>query len=456
MNIKTIILAAGQGTRMRSEKPKVLHKIAGTTLLEHVANTSFRLPDNKVYVVYGHGADQVLEELAALPVSWIEQAQRLGTGHAVQQAIDHIHDEDHVLILYGDVPLLELATIEALLNEVGSKTMALLTVHLDDPRGYGRIIRDTSGKVIQIVEEKDASGTIKAIDEVNTGIMAVPGKPLKNWLTRLKNNNAQKEYYLTDIIAMAVHDGFAIATVGAQNPDEVLGVNDKIQLAHLERVYQRQQAQQLMQQGVTLYDPTRFDLRGRLEQAGSDIEIDANVILQGNIRLGNRVRIGANSIIRDSVIADDVEILPNCIIDQAYIGAGSRIGPFARLRPQTELAAQVHIGNFVEIKKTAVAAGSKINHLSYIGDARVGEQVNIGAGTITCNYDGANKYQTIIGNRAFIGSNAQLIAPVTIGENATIGAGSTISKEAPDNQLTLTRAKQISIAGWKRPKKQES
>ncbi len=455
MKIKTVILAAGQGTRMRSARPKVLHRIAGKALLEHVYDMSSQLDNNTVNVVYGHGAELVLQELQHLSVNWIEQQQQLGTGHAVQQAVDHIEDQDVVLILYGDVPLLKLETVKELLGMVSENSLGLLTVELKDPKGYGRIVRDQGDRVIKIVEEKDADDKIRQINEVNTGILSLKGKRLKNWLSNLENNNAQKEYYLTDIIEMAVQDEVRIETVQAETLDEVLGVNDRIQLSHLERVFQKEQAAQLMSQGVTLLDPSRFDLRGKIETIGTDVEIDINVVLEGELNLGNNVKIGANCIIKNAVIGDNVEILPNCVIEDATVGTGSRIGPFARLRPQTELSGQVHIGNFVEIKKSKVAEGSKINHLSYVGDSIVGSGVNIGAGTITCNYDGVNKHQTIIEDGAFIGSDSQLVAPVKVGKNATIGAGSTITKNTPEDQLTLTRAKQISLKSWLRPTKQE-
>lgn len=455
MKITTIILAAGKGTRMRSELPKVLHKIAGKPLLQHVYDMSSQLQNNSIKIVYGHGAEQVLETLKGLNAGWFEQEHQLGTGHAVQQVKDQLRADDTVLILYGDVPLLKLSTVKQLLALVSTKSLALLTVHLDNPQGYGRIVRNNQGLVTKIVEEKDASDTETRIREVNTGIMAVQGDQLLKWLSRLNNNNAQGEYYLTDIIEMAVADHINIATCHPRTVDEVLGVNNRIQLSHLERVYQKEQANRLMERGVTLYDPARFDLRGAIENLGQDIEIDINVILEGKISIGNSVKIGANTRITDSIIEDNVEILANCVIENAVIGQGSRIGPFARLRPDTVLANDVHIGNFVEIKKSSVAEGSKINHLSYIGDSTVGSKVNIGAGTITCNYDGVNKFQTVIGDGAFIGSNTQLVAPVTVGRNATIGAGSTITKDSPENQLTLSRAKQVTISGWQRPVKKE-
>ena len=455
MKITTIILAAGKGTRMCSDLPKVLHKIANRPLLRHVYDMSYQLNNNVIKIVYGHGANLVRKVLADIDVSWVEQKQQLGTGHAVQQVSDQISDSDIVLILYGDVPLLKLATVKDLLANVSDKTLALLTVNLKNPIGYGRIVRDSSGKVTKIVEEKDASITEKEIVEGNTGIMAVEGNKLKKWLNQLSNDNAQGEYYLTDIIEMAVADQITIITTQPESVDEVLGVNNRIQLSHLERVYQQEQAIMLMERGVTLMDPARFDLRGTIVKLGIDIVCDVNVIIEGENSIGNNVIIGANTHIKNSIIGDNVEILANCIIENSVVGQGSKIGPYARLRPETVLAENVHIGNFVELKKSTVASFSKINHLSYIGDATVGAQVNIGAGTITCNYDGVNKFRTIIEDGAFIGSDTQLIAPVTVGKNATIGAGSTITRDSPENQLTLSRAKQMTLAGWKRPVKHD-
>jgi bifunctional UDP-N-acetylglucosamine pyrophosphorylase/glucosamine-1-phosphate N-acetyltransferase len=453
MKIKTLILAAGQGTRMRSKLPKVLHKIADRALLHHMYDTSVQLENNEIFVIYGHGGELVKNQLAHLNVTWIEQAQQLGTGHAVKQAENYFNNDDIVLVLYGDVPLLKKSTIETLLANVSENSLALLTVTLANPTGYGRIVRDQQHRIIKIVEQKDANEAEQQITEVNTGILATQGGKLKNWLARLGNNNAQQEYYLTDIIEMAVNDGLTVISNQPSNEDEVLGVNNRQQLAHLERVFQLEQANKLMEVGVTLRDPARVDVRGQFSKLGQDIEVDVNVIFAGTNQIAENVKIGANCVIKNSVIGENVEILPNSIIEDAVVGANCRIGPFARLRPEAQLATDVHIGNFVEIKKSTVASGSKINHLSYIGDSIVGSGVNIGAGTITCNYDGVNKFQTIIEDGVFIGSDTQLIAPVTVGKNATIGAGSTITKNAPAEQLTLSRPAQYSVPGWQRPVK---
>jgi bifunctional UDP-N-acetylglucosamine pyrophosphorylase / glucosamine-1-phosphate N-acetyltransferase len=453
MNITTVILAAGKGTRMRSDLPKVMHKIAGKPLLEHVYDMSAQLGDTSITIIYGHGGDYVKSALSHLNAGWVEQREQKGTGHAVQQVADRLPDADAILILYGDVPLLKAETVNVLLSNVSDSSMGLLTMKLADPAGYGRIVRDAQGLVQKIVEEKDASSAEKQIDEINTGIMAVKGDRLKSWLSRLQNNNAQGEYYLTDIIQMAVNENIRVITNNPLNEDEVMGVNNRQQLSHLERVFQLEQANSLMEQGVTLRDPSRFDLRGRISQLGQDIEIDFNVLLEGDIKLGNNVKIGVNTHIINSTIGDNVEVLDNCVIENAVVGEGSRVGPFARLRPDTVLAKHVHVGNFVEIKKSNVADKSKINHLSYIGDTEIGSGVNVGAGTITCNYDGVNKFKTIIEDGAFIGSDTQLVAPVTIGKNATIGAGSTITKDCPENQLTISRVKQFAIPEWQRPVK---
>lgn len=450
-NVSVIILAAGQGSRMKSALPKVLHPIAGKALVQHVIDTSYQLNANKIIGVYGHGGDIVPKTINDDNVSWVVQAEQLGTGHAVDQAMPEIEDNDIAVILYGDVPLIKSETLNKLID-VAKTDFALLTVELDDPSGYGRIVRGENGIVERIVEHKDSNDAEKLISEINTGILACNGGKLRQWLKQLDNSNAQGEYYLTDVIAMAVKDGVVVTTVNPQNEEEVLGVNSRIQLAELEGFYQLSNAQDLMEQGVTVIDPTRLDIRGSVS-VGKDVTLDINVILEGNVTIGDNVMIGANCVIKDSTIESGVVMQPMCCVDQAYIGAGSKVGPFARVRPGTKTESDTHIGNFVEIKNSNVAKGSKINHLSYIGDTDMGEGVNIGAGTITCNYDGANKHRTEIGDNVFIGSDTQLIAPVKVGDGATIGAGSTISKDTPENELTLTRAKQTSVKGWQRPAK---
>ena len=452
MKLGVVILAAGQGTRMKSDLPKVLHRLAGKPLLGHVIDCARSLSPVEIVVVYGHGGERVravFDEQQDL--QWVEQAEQLGTGHAVQQAMPVLKTAEQVLILYGDVPLTRSETLQSLVAATEHQGFGLLTVTLDNPTGYGRIVRNDGGRVQRIVEQKDASAEELTIDEVNTGIMCVPREHLAEWLGGLSNSNAQGEYYLTDVLAMAVADGFDIQVQQPALAVEAEGVNNRGQLATLERAHQRNIADQLMVDGVTLRDPSRLDVRGRVTH-GRDCEIDINVIIDGDVTLGNRVRIGANCVLRNAVLGDDVEILENCVIEDATVGAASKVGPFARLRPGAELVGEAHIGNFVEIKKSVVGLGSKVNHLSYIGDTEIGEGVNIGAGTITCNYDGANKHKTVIGDRAFIGSNSALVAPVTIGENATVGAGSVIGKDAPADKLTLTRAKQVSV-DWRRPTK---
>ncbi|MHB1238986.1 MAG: bifunctional UDP-N-acetylglucosamine diphosphorylase/glucosamine-1-phosphate N-acetyltransferase GlmU [Gammaproteobacteria bacterium] len=450
--MSTIILAAGQGTRMRSGFPKVLHPVAGRCLLEHVVAAALRLEGRAIHVVYGHGGQAVPERLAALPVHWVEQAEQLGTGHAVAQALPAVPPEDTVLVLYGDVPLITAGTLERLVGEAGNSRLALLTVELPDPTGYGRIVRGPGGGVLRIVEEKDANVQERALREGNTGILAGPAGMLARWLAALDKNNAQGEFYLTDVVAMAVADGVDVPTVAPASIAEVMGVNDRIQLAERERDYRLREAQRLMRDGVTLRDPERFDLRGEV-RAGRDVVIDVNVVLEGVVHLGDRVRIGPNSVIRNTRIGDDTEILSHTLIEDAVIGPGCRVGPFARVRPGTDLAAGVHVGNFVELKNAQVADGSKINHLSYIGDTTVGRRVNIGAGTITCNYDGANKHRTVIEDEVFIGSDTQLVAPVTVGGGATIGAGTTVTRDAPPGELTVSRVPQQTRPGWKRPVK---
>ena len=453
-NLTVVILAAGQGTRMKSDLPKVLHRIANKSILEHVIATAQQLGAGSISVVYGHGGERVPQTLAHLPVNWIEQAEQLGTGHAVAQAIPSIPANDIVLVLYGDVPLISKETLVELIAAAGKDSLGLLTAKLDDPSGYGRIVRDESNKVVRIVEHKDASVEERQINEINTGLLAVGRNKLASWLEKLDNKNAQGEYYLTDIIALSVQDNTDINTTSVNNIAEVMGINDKVQLAEMEREYQMNQAEKLMRQGVTLRDPRRVDIRGDVT-VGKDIEIDVNVIFEGTVKLGDRVSVGAGSILRDVVVGDDVTIKDYCVIEDANIGAACQIGPFARIRPETRLEENVHIGNFVEVKKSQIDKGSKINHLSYIGDTTMGSKVNIGAGTITCNYDGANKHQTKIGNDVFVGSDTQFIAPVEIGDGATIGAGSTITKEVLAGELTLSRSKQVSIKGWQRPRKKK-
>ena len=450
--LSIIILAAGLGKRMYSKLPKVLHKLAGKPLIRHVLDTAIALQPNSIHIVYGHGGEQVRAVIADTNINWAPQAQQLGTGHAVSQAMPNIADDAMVLVLCGDVPLTSPTTLQALSSQVDADSLGVLTVVLDNPYGYGRIVRNAQGQVERIVEEKDADINQQQIKEINTGIFIVPAAHLRRWLASLNNNNAQGEYYLTDIVALAVAENRAIHTSVTNDMYEVMGVNNRLQLATLERYYQTQQVNQLMLAGVTVHDPARLDIRGTV-QAGHDVSIDVNVILEGEITLGHRVKIGPHTIIHNAKIGDDVEILSHCVIEDVVIGANCRIGPYARLRPATVLAEQVHIGNFVELKKSTVAQGSKINHLSYIGDSEIGSGVNIGAGTITCNYDGVNKHKTIIGDRAFIGSDTQFIAPVTVGAGATIGAGSTITQNAPAEALTVSRSPQETINGWQRPQK---
>jgi bifunctional UDP-N-acetylglucosamine pyrophosphorylase/glucosamine-1-phosphate N-acetyltransferase len=452
--LSIVILAAGQGKRMNSDLPKVLQPLAGRPLLAHVIATARSLEPASVHVVYGHGGDQVLEALRAEPVKWVQQAQQLGTGHAVLQVAPQLPDDALILILYGDVPLITRETLEKLIALASTRELGLLTVELDDPTGYGRVVRDSRGRVRRVVEQKDASKKELAIDECNTGVLAAPARNLKKWLGRLKNDNAQREYYLTDVISMAVKDRIIVKPLLATSVEEVLGVNDKSQLAVVEAAYRRRRAGDLMSAGATVIDPQRLDVRGSVE-LGRDVFLDVNVVFEGRVRLGNRVRIGPGCVIRDAVVGDDTEIFAHCVVDNAIIGESCRVGPFARIRPSTTLAANVHIGNFVEVKNSQLGVGSKANHLTYLGDTVVGADVNVGAGTITCNYDGANKWPTHIEDRAFIGSGSMLVAPVRIEAGATIGAGSTITQNAPREQLTLGRARQVTIEGWQRPKKRE-
>lgn len=452
MPLSIVILAAGQGKRMKSDLPKVLQPLAGRPLLAHVLEAAKPLNADATYVVYGHGGEQVKAALSDRPVSWVLQSQQLGTGHAVAQAMPTIPDDHDVLVLYGDVPLVLAATLQSLVRSSSDRSIGLLTVKLADPSGYGRIVRDGAGNVVRIVEQKDANTKERAIDEVNTGLLAAPARSLRRWLTALKNDNAQGEYYLTDIIVMAVRDGLKIDAVIAPTEIEVLGVNDKVQLAQLEAALRAERARQLMLDGVTLADPARVDIRGEV-RVGRDVFIDVNAVLVGKVVLGDRARIGPNCYLKDCEIGADTEIHPNCVIDTAVVGTHNSIGPFARLRPQSVLHEHVHIGNFVEVKKSEIGAGSKANHLTYLGDATVGRNVNVGAGTVTVNYDGVNKWRTEIGDGAFVGSGSMLVAPVKIGANANTGAGSTITRDAPEGKLTLARARQVTLEEWKRPQK---
>jgi bifunctional UDP-N-acetylglucosamine pyrophosphorylase/glucosamine-1-phosphate N-acetyltransferase len=437
---------------MKSALPKVLHAVAGRPMLHHVIATAKRLGAEKIHTVIGHGAEQVRETIAEPQVNWVVQDEQLGTGHAVAQALPHLPDNARVLVLYGDVPLTRHETLDTMVSTLDDTTLALLTVTLDNPTGYGRIVRDSENKVASIIEQKDATAEQQAIREVNTGILAVSARHLKNWLPALSNANAQGEYYLTDIIAMAVDTGLTITVSQPRSSFEVQGVNNRLQLSELERWYQRREAERLMAEGATLADPSRIDVRGDLT-IGNDILIDVNVVFEGAVEIGNNVSIGPGCVIKNTRIAEGTRINANSIIEGATIGVNAQIGPFARLRPGTELADNTKVGNFVETKKAIVGPGSKINHLSYVGDALLGSNVNVGAGTITCNYDGVNKYKTIIGDGVFVGSNSSLVAPVTIAAQATIGAGSTITRDVADDELAVARGRQRNIPGWERPKK---
>ncbi|MBY4676557.1 bifunctional UDP-N-acetylglucosamine diphosphorylase/glucosamine-1-phosphate N-acetyltransferase GlmU [Marinobacterium arenosum] len=451
MSVDVVILAAGQGSRMKSALPKVLHRVGGKPMVQHVIDRASQLDNAKLHVVIGHGADQLREALAGQPLTFALQQQQLGTGHAVAQAMPAV-GEGVVLVLYGDVPLTEQQTMQQLVNIAAQGKLGLLTVELADPTGYGRIIRNERQQVVAIIEQKDASEAQRAVREVNTGILALPAKALAEWLPQLSAENAQGEYYLTDIIAMAAGQGMPIEAIQPGCEQEVQGVNNRLQLATLERWYQQQQAEQLMLGGVTLADPARIDLRGEIEH-GQDICIDINVVLEGRVKIGNNVLIESNCVIRDSEIADGAHIKANSHLEQAQVGAGCEVGPYARLRPGTELADKAKIGNFVETKKARIGPGSKVNHLSYVGDSLIGQGVNIGAGTITCNYDGVNKFRTEIGDGAFIGSNSSLVAPVQIGAGATVAAGSTVTKAVADDELAVARGKQRNISSWQKPRK---
>ncbi len=449
MNI--VILAAGQGKRMHSNLPKVLHPVAGKPLAQHVIDTARSLAPEKLIVVHGHGGAVVQATLAADDLLWAEQAQQLGTGHAVAQALPLLGEAAQTLVLYGDVPLTSAATLRALLD-AGRAGLSILTVDLENPTGYGRILRDASGQVQRIVEEKDASVEEKAVREVNTGIMAIPTARLGAWLGQLKNNNAQGEYYLTDIVALAVAEGVPVRTAQPAGEWEVLGVNSKVQLAELERQHQRNIADGLLVAGVRLADPARIDVRGELTH-GRDVAIDVGCVFEGRVELADGVDVGPYCVLKNVKVGPGTRIAAFCHFEDAVIGPDGVLGPYARLRPGAELGPEVHIGNFVEVKKSRIGAQSKANHLAYIGDAEIGERVNVGAGTITCNYDGANKFKTIIEDDVFIGSDTQLVAPVTVGRGATLGAGTTLTKNAPPDALTVSRAKQVTLSNWQRPQK---
>jgi bifunctional UDP-N-acetylglucosamine pyrophosphorylase/glucosamine-1-phosphate N-acetyltransferase len=450
--MEVIVLAAGQGKRMRSVLPKVLQPLAAKPMLAHVLDTARTLEARRIVVVYGHGGEVVREALDAPDLAWARQDPPQGTGHAVQQAMPLVEDGDTALILYGDVPLIGVPTLQRLMAAASDTALALLTVSMDNPTGYGRILRDGAGKVTRIVEEKDATPDERQVREVNTGILAAPVTRLRQWLGNLKNDNAQGEYYLTDIIAMAVADGLDVVTTQPDAFEETLGVNNKTQLAELERIHQRNIARRLTDAGVTVIDPARLDVRGSLE-CGRDVEIDINCVFEGTVVLGDGVRIGANCIVRNATLGAGTRVAPFSQIEDTITGEACIIGPYARTRPGTVLGNDVHLGNFVEVKNSTIADHSKANHLAYVGDADIGQRVNVGAGTITCNYDGANKFRTVIEDDVFIGSDTQLVAPVRVGKGATLGAGTTLTKDAPAEQLTVSRAKQISLAGWQRPVK---
>ena len=454
MTLNVVILAAGQGKRMHSDRPKVLHALAGGPLVGHVVGTARALQPRRIVVVYGHGGEQVKEVLQAPDLVFARQEPQLGTGHALLQALPHLDPAVPTVVLYGDVPLITVQTLQRLIRAADSG-LAVLSAELDDPRGYGRLIRDRHGYVDSIVEERDANERQRAIREVNTGFMVLPTAELASWLGQLSNRNAQGEYYLTDVVAVARRAGMPVAAVIVQDVRETLGINSKMQLAQVERIYQARYAEQLMEQGASLRDPARIDVRGALT-CGRDVQIDVNCVFEGEVTLEQGVDIGPHCVLKDAHVGAYTRLEAYTHINGAHIGARCRIGPYARLRPGTELAEEVHIGNFVEVKASTIAAGSKANHLAYVGDSTVGRNVNVGAGTITCNYDGANKHRTIIEDDVFIGSDTQLVAPVTVRRGATIGAGSTITREVPPEQLTLTRVKQVSVATWKRPVKKSA
>ena len=450
--LHVVILAAGQGQRMRSSLPKVLHLLAGRPLLSYVVEAANALGAERVHVVHGHGGGIVREAMAAADVDWVEQREQLGTGHAVALAMAGIPDDATVLVLYGDVPLVNRTTLHDTATLASDSGIALVTAVVADPSGYGRIVRGPDGQVRGIVEEADADDEQRGIAEINTGILAAHAGRLRGWLRGLSRDNAQGEHYLTDVMALAVEDGLSVRTVPPEAVEEVLGVNDRAELAALERFQQRRLAEELMRDGASLADPARVDIRGRV-RTGSDVFVDVNVVFEGEVVLGDRVSIGPGCVIRDTVIERDTEVRAQCVIEGARIGVACRIGPFARLRPDARLSRDARIGNFVEVKNATIGEGSKANHLTYIGDSEIGRDVNVGAGVVTCNYDGAHKHTTVIGDNAFIGSGAMLVAPVTVHARATIGAGSTIGKDAPADALTLTRAPQRTLADWKRPRK---
>lgn len=450
-----VILAAGIGKRMKSSRPKVLHELAGKPMLSHVVESAQALQPYRVCVVIGHGGEQIIDRFGSNDLIWVEQKPQLGTGHALLQALPELDEEGATLVLYGDVPLVRVETLSKLVQAGSGDKYAILTTALENPYGYGRIIRNEDTRAITcIVEEKDATEAQRLVNEVNTGIMYIPNRKLHIWLPKLNNDNAQKEYYLTDLIKMAVAENIPIVSAQPDYNWEILGVNSRAQMAELERIYQKENASKLLEDGVTLYDPSRIDIRGQL-RCGSDVEIDVNCLFEGHVQLGNSVKIKANCVLKNVTVADGTVIQPFSHIENSAIGANCRIGPYSRIRPNTNLNDNVHIGNFVEIKQSVIAEGSKVNHLSYIGDTVMGSSVNVGAGTITCNYDGAHKHQTIIEDNVFIGSDTQLVAPVKISRGTTIGAGSTITKDTPENELTLSRAKQVTLTGWKRPSKQK-
>ncbi|MGY4677711.1 bifunctional UDP-N-acetylglucosamine diphosphorylase/glucosamine-1-phosphate N-acetyltransferase GlmU [Pasteurella sp. P03HT] len=451
--LSIVILAAGKGTRMYSDLPKVLHSIAGKPMVKHVIDTVKSIHAKNIHLVYGHGGDVMQARLRDEPVNWVFQAEQLGTGHAMQQAAPFFADDENILMLYGDGPLITPETLQKLIAAKPDNGIALLTVVLDNPTGYGRIVRE-QGQVVAIVEQKDANAEQLKIQEINTGVLVADGKNLKKWLSQLTNNNAQGEYYITDVIGLANQQGCQVIAVQADDFMEVEGVNNRQQLARLERYYQRKQADKLLLAGVGLADPARFDLRGELTH-GKDVEIDINVIIEGQVKLGHRVRIGAGCILKNCEIGDDVDIKPYSVLEQTVIGNAAQIGPFSRLRPGAVLAEETHIGNFVEIKKAEIGKGSKVNHLSYVGDAEIGQHCNIGAGVITCNYDGANKFKTCIGDNVFVGSDVQLVAPVTVENDATIGAGTTVTKNVSSGELVISRVPQRHIQGWQRPTKKD-